>query len=181
MRRFACLAAMLVVGVLAVGASTGGAYIPSPQAPGNWGSLTGCISNGAVHATGDGVFNTGDYLRIAWGNNTEAQSYNFLDAVSGTITVSGTNGTQTFTVAPGTSTGPNSVWTQPVLQAAPGNTLNAGKPIWFTAAFFQVNLPAGTYTINGSFQNSKTLNDGQNVIKANSTWFSTSGCTLVVQ
>ena len=121
-------------------------------------------------------FTTGNYLRIGWGTITEAQSYNFLAAQSGTLSITGPNGSQSWTWAAGNTAN----WTVPALVSAPGNQLNGGKPIWFTGAFFQVNLAPGSYTISANLAINKTVQDGGGAIKAGS-WFTTSACSLVVQ
>jgi hypothetical protein len=176
MRRYLVVAtcAMAVL----VGASTASATIPNPQAPGNWGTLTSCTPSGGqvVVAAGDQTFNTGDYLRLGWGTSTQAQSYNFLAAQRGTLSITGTNGTQSWTWA----FGDTSNWTAPALLRAPGNTLNGGGPLWQTFTFLQVTLPAGTYTVSANFEVNKTLQDGSQQPVRPGSWFSTSSCTLTI-
>jgi hypothetical protein len=176
MRRYLVVAACATVAVL-VGASTASAFIANPQAPGNWGTLTGCLSSGqVVVATGDQTFNSGDYLRLGWGTNTQAQSSNFLAAQSGTLSITGANGSQSWTWG----VGDTDDWTTPVLMSAPGNTVNGGKPLWVTFTFLQVTLPPGTYTVSANFAVDRTVQDGSKQPIRPGSWFSTSGCTLTV-
>jgi hypothetical protein len=175
MRRYLVVAtcAMAVL----VGASTASAFIPNPQAPGNWGTLTGCISGaGQVVVPNNGVFNTNDYLRLGWGTSTEAQSYNFLAAQSGTVSITGANGSQSWTWG----VGDTDDWTIPALMSAPGNTVNGGKPLWITFTFLQVTLPPGTYTVSANFAVNQTVQDGSKQPIRPGSWFSTSSCTLTI-
>lgn len=176
MRRYLVVACAIVT--VLVGASSASAFIANPQAPGNWGTLTGCISAGQVTTPqGQGPFNTGDYLRLGWGTNTEAQSNKFLEAQSATLSISGANGSQSWTWGVGDTTH----WTVPALQPAPGNTVNGGKPLWLTFTFLQVTLPAGTYTVSANFALDRVVQDGSKQPINPGSWFSTSSCMLTVQ
>ena len=176
MRRYFVMAACAMVAVL-VAAGTAGAFIANPQAPGNWGTLTSCLTVGEVRvAAGDGQFNSGDYLRLGWGTNTEAQSYSFLAAQSGTLSITGDNGTQSWTWGVGDTTN----WTTPALMSAPGNTVNGGKPLWVTFTVLRVTLPPGSYTVSANFAVDKTVQDGSKQPTLAGSWFSTSSCTLTI-
>ena len=160
---------LALVSAALVATNAASAFVTNPG-PGTWRSLTTCLNGGTITLT------SGQYLRIGWGTITETQSYNFLDAQSGTVSITGTNGSQSWTWGVGDTTN----WTVPALVSAPGNQLNGGKPIWFTGAFLQVTLPPGSYTISANLAINKTVQDGGGSVKQGS-WFTTSACSLVVQ
>jgi hypothetical protein len=162
--------ALVVMGLALFAAGSASAFVTAP-APGTWQSLTRCLTTGSVSVS------SGQYLRIGWGSITEAQSYDFLAAQSGSLTISNTSGVAAQWAWP---TGDTSFWTQPALVSAPGNQINGGRPIWFTGAFFQVNLAPGSYTISMTTSISRAVYDGSDVYKKGSSWFSVSGCTLTV-
>jgi hypothetical protein len=159
----AAVAALLVAG-------TAAAYTTAPAA-GTWVSLTRCFTQGSV------TVQQGQYLRAAWGTVSQQQSLDFLAAQNLTLTVTSGASTVAAYVYP---TGDTTVWTQPTLVDQP-NTLNGNKPISVTAAFFQVNIAPGTYSLStaGTSVN-RAVFDGQSVVKKGQNWFPISGCTLIV-
>jgi len=152
-------------------AANGAAAFVDPPAPGTWKSLTQCLTNGAMTQS------SGQYLRFAWGSLTEAQAYNFLDAQSWTMTLTGP-GPGGNTATYGQNTGDTSAFTVPTRITQPNQ--NGGKPFWLTALFFPINMPTGTYTLSLTTSLAKTSFDGTTVYQAGTSWFTVSGCTLIV-
>ena len=110
---------------------------------------------------------------------SQQQSLDFLATQNFSLTATGT-GTTTGTYSLGWGTGNTDSWTAPALTSAP-NDFNQNRPFWLTAAFIQVNLPTGTYSLSTAGTSiNRAVFDGVTVYKKGTNWFSIPACTLTV-